>query len=40
MLAQMICVDRRYQRMNCFNVREIQALLKQRFFTNLDDDLL
>lgn len=40
MLAQMICVDRRYQRMNCFNVREIQALLKQKFFTELQHDLL
>src|SRR4051812_43519142 len=35
MLAQLICVDRRYQRMNCFNIREVQALLKQRFFADL-----
>lgn len=40
MLAQLICVDRRYQRMNCFNVREIQALLKQRFFPNLAEDVM
>ena len=35
MLCQLVCVDRRYQRMNCFNIREIQALLKGRFFTEL-----
>lgn len=35
MLAQLVCVDRRYQRMNCFNIREIQSLLKRRFFTDL-----
>lgn len=35
MLAQLICVDRRYQRMNCFNVREVQALLKRKFFADL-----
>lgn len=40
MLAQMICVDRRYQRMNCFNVREVEALLKQRFFPGLNDDIV
>lgn len=40
MLAQMICVDRRYQRMNCFNVREIESLLKQKFFTGLNDDVI
>jgi hypothetical protein len=31
MLAQMICIDRRYQRMNCFNIREIQTLLRSRY---------
>lgn len=35
MLAQLVCVDRRYQRMNCFNIREIQSLLKKRFFVDL-----
>lgn len=35
MLAQLVCVDRRYQRMNCFNIREIQSILKRRFFTDL-----
>ena len=40
MLAQIICVDRRYQRMNCFNVREVEALLKQKFFSNLTEDMI
>jgi len=35
MLAQLLCVDRRFQRMNCFNIREVEALLKQRFFAEL-----
>ena len=35
MLAQLICLDRRYQRMNCFNIREIQTLLKSRFYPDL-----
>jgi len=35
MLGQLICLDRRYQRMNCFNIREVQSLLKRRFFTDL-----
>lgn len=35
MLAQLVCVDRRYQRMNCFNIRELQSMLKRRFFTDL-----
>lgn len=38
MLCQLVCLDRRYQRMNCFNIREVQALLKGRFFTDLVDD--
>ena len=38
MLAQLICVDRRFQRMNCFNMREVQAILKQRFFADLQDE--
>src|ERR1700709_2358437 len=35
MLCQLVCVDKRYQRMNCFNIREIQAVLKKRFFVDL-----
>lgn len=35
MLCQLICTDRRYQRMNCFNIRELQGILKRRFFTDL-----
>jgi len=35
MLAQLVCIDRRYQRMNCFNIRELQSMLKKRFFTDL-----
>jgi hypothetical protein len=35
MLMQLVCVDRRYQRMNCFNVRELQGNLKRKFFTDL-----
>lgn len=35
MLAQLVCIDRRYQRMNCFNIREIQSLLKKKFYSDL-----
>jgi hypothetical protein len=35
MLMQLVCVDRRYQRMNCFNIRELQGTLKRKFFTDL-----
>jgi len=35
MLAQLVCIDRRYQRMNCFNIREVQSLLKRKFFNDL-----
>jgi hypothetical protein len=35
MLAQLVCTDRRYARMNCFNIREIQGILKRKFFTDL-----
>jgi len=38
MLAQLVCIDRRYQRMNCFNIREVEALLKRRFFYDLTND--
>jgi hypothetical protein len=34
-LCQLVCIDRRYQRMNCFNVRELQSLLRNRFFFEL-----
>lgn len=37
-LAQLVCVDRRYQRMNCFNVRELQSLVRKRFFFELLND--
>jgi hypothetical protein len=35
MLGQLVCIDRRYQRMNCFNIRETQSLLKRKFFHDL-----
>jgi hypothetical protein len=35
MLMQLVCVDRRYNRMNCFNIRELQGILKRKFFTDL-----
>jgi len=35
MLCQLVCVDRRYQRMNAFNIRELQGILKRRFFNDL-----
>ena len=31
MLCQIVCIDRRYQRMNCFNIREIQTLLRSKY---------
>lgn len=34
-LCQLVCVDRRYQRMNCFNIRELQGLLRNRFIEEL-----
>lgn len=37
MLAQLVCIDRRYQRMNCFNIREIESILKKRFFSDLSN---
>ena len=40
MLAQLVCLDRRYQRMNCFNIRELQTLLKNRYHPELLDDKL
>jgi len=38
MLAQLVCLDRRYQRMNCFNMRELQALLKEKYYADLIND--
>jgi hypothetical protein len=35
MLFQIVCVDRRYQRMNCFNIRELETLLRKRYFVDL-----
>jgi hypothetical protein len=35
MLCQLVCTDRRYQRMNCFNIRELQSILKRKFFIDL-----
>jgi hypothetical protein len=35
MLFQLVCTDRRYARMNCFNIRETQGILKRKFFTDL-----
>lgn len=35
MLCQLVCLDRRYQRMNCFNIREIQSILKGRYFSDM-----
>jgi hypothetical protein len=37
MLFQLVCTDRRYARMNCFNIRELQGILKRKFFTDLID---
>ena len=35
MLMQLVCVDRRYDRMNAFNIRQLQGILKRRFFADL-----
>lgn len=35
MLVHLVCVDRRYQRMNCFNIRELQSMLKQKYFSDI-----
>jgi hypothetical protein len=37
MLVQLVCLDRRYQRMNCYNIREIQTILKSQYAPNFDD---
>ena len=38
MLVQLVCLDRRYQRMNCYNIREIQTLLKSQYSPNARDE--
>ena len=38
MLAQLVCLDRRYHRMNCFNIRELQTLMKNRYHPELLDE--
>ena len=38
MLVQLICLDRRYQRMNCYNIREIQTILKSKYSPNVSDN--
>jgi hypothetical protein len=35
MLFQLVCSDRRYSRLNCFNIREYESLLKRKFFKDL-----
>jgi hypothetical protein len=37
MLCQLVCTDRRYARMNCFNIRELQGVLKRKFFVDLSN---
>lgn len=37
-LCQLVCIDRRYQRMNCFNIKELQSLLRNKFFFELTSD--
>lgn len=35
MLGHLICTEKKYQKLNCFNIIEAQALLKQKFFFDL-----
>ena len=37
MLVQLVCLDRRYQRMNCYNIREIQTILKSKYAPNTSE---
>jgi hypothetical protein len=37
MLVQLVCLDRRYQRMNCYNIREIQTILKSKYSPSTTD---
>lgn len=34
-MFQLVCTDRRYARMNCFSIRELQSVLKRKFFNDL-----
>lgn len=34
MLCQLICIDRRYQRLNCFNMRQLETILRRQFYTD------
>ena len=34
-LCQLVCIDRRYQRMNCFNIKELQSILRNKFFFDI-----
>lgn len=40
MLAQLVCLDRRFQRMNCFNIREVQSLLKNKYQKQLENSIV
>ena len=33
-LAQLVCTDRRYQRMNCFNIIELQDMLRHEYWSD------
>ena len=35
MLCQLVCIDKRYHKINCFNISEAQSLLKKKFFLDL-----
>lgn len=35
MLCQLVCIDKRYHKINCFNISEAQSLLKKKFFSDL-----
>ena len=35
MLCQLVCTDRRYARMNCFNIRELQSILRNGDVVNV-----
>jgi len=35
MLCQLVCIDKRYHKINCFNLSEAQSLLKKKFFIDL-----
>ncbi len=37
-LCQLVCIDRRYQRMNCFNIKELQSIVRRKFFFELMDE--